>query len=192
MDPSPHLESILAEMRGPHPSGRRSARELGESLAHLVWESFSDALVDEELRALLARAGVPLDEGIPGDRVAEELLILEMWSHSRAVEVAFVDRAPEPMVREVLDHLHRAVFEDMVAHGTPAAQVPVFEQRVSARYASYRAAARRPGEPIGEAFLEHLRAGTAEPTLARQLEERTRSSAHPLRDFLAGVQLTEG
>jgi len=193
MDPYPHLDSVREELRGPFPSGHRSPEELGDTLARLVWEGFSDAMVDPDIRALLDRIGVDVDGADPGDRAAEELLILHMWAHSRAVELSFVGTAPSSRIRAVLDHLHRAIFEDMVSHGTPEAQIPVFEQRVSARYATYHAAARISDGRVGEVALEHLTRGQEAPDAgaARLLTERAITLAHPLRDFLEGVKLAD-
>jgi hypothetical protein len=193
MDPYPHLDTVREELRGPYPSGQRSPEELGDTLARLVWEGFSDAMVDPEIRDLLDRIGVQVDGTDLGDRAAEELLILHLWAHSRAVELSFVGTAPSSMIRAVLDHLHRAVFEDMVTHGTPQAQIPVFEQRVSARYATYHAAARISDTRVGEVALEHLLRGSAAPdaAAARLLTERAITLAHPLRDYLEGVKLSE-
>jgi len=186
------LDSIRAEMRNPYPSGRMSPEELGDSVARLVWECFSDQLVDPELLETLSRPGVELEGGMPDRRSAEELLIFLMWAHSRAVQLSFFRRVPSPLVRDILDHLHRAIFEDMVTHGTPKPQIPVFEQRVSARYAEYYAAAEMSDERVGEVALDHLIDGTAPKgdAGARLLTERAIEISHPLRDFLEGVEVT--
>lgn len=193
MDPYPHLNSVREELRGPYPSGHRSPEELGETLARLVWEGFSDAMVDPEIRGLLDRTGDLADSASMEDRAAEELLILHMWAHSRAVELSFVGTAPSSTIRAVLDHLHRAIFEDMVSHGTPEAQIPVFEQRVSARYATYHAAARVSNARVGEVAFEHLTRGNGAPDAAGAclLTERAITLTRPLRDFLEGVNLAE-
>ena len=193
MDPYPHLDSIREELRGPYPSGHRSPEELGDTLARLVWEGFSDAMADPEIRELLDRKGGHVDGGGIRDRAAEELLILHMWAHSRAVELSFVGTVPSSTIRIVLDHLHRALFEDMVSHGTPEAQIPVFEQRVSARYATYHAAARISNARVGEVALEHLSHGNGAPDAAdtRLLTERAITLIHPLLDFLEGLKLAD-
>ena len=79
----------------------------------------------------------------------------------------------------------------MVEHGTSQAQIPVFEQRVSARYADYNVAARRSDPKVGQTALDHLvDAGALDsPTMAQRLTERVVEIAHPLRDFLEGVEL---
>jgi hypothetical protein len=190
MDHLPDLDLVRREMEEPYPSGRMSPLELGDTLARLVWESFSDMLADPEHRDLLGGDGE--DEGsVPPERVSEELLILHLWAHTRAVELSFFRRVPEELVRESLDHLHRAVFEDMVQHGTPGAQIPVFEQRVSARYADYNGAARESDRRVGRAALEHLvSAGVPDsPVTAEVITDRIVEIAHPLRDYLEGVQL---
>ena len=190
MDHLPDLDLVRRELEEPYPSGRMSAQELGDTLARLVWESFSDMLADPEHRDLLGGEGE--DESVvPSERVSEELLILHLWAHTRAVELSFFRRVPEALVREGLDHLHRAVFEDMVEHGTPKAQIPVFEQRVSARYADYNGAARQSDRMVGRTALEHLAsAGVSDsPVTADVLTDRIVEIAHPLRDYLEGVQL---
>jgi hypothetical protein len=171
-----------------------SPSQLGDTLAQLVWESFSDFVADAEYRPLLLRLGIPLEDGLPPERIAEELLILHLWAHSRAVQLSLFRRVPEADARSTLDHLHGAVFEDMVKNGTPEAQLPVFEQRVSARYTEYYAAAEQSDQRVGEVALEHLvEAGAAEPGqgAARLLTERAIEIANPLRDFVSGVELVE-
>jgi hypothetical protein len=188
----PDLDQVRSEMQAPFPSGRMTPRELGDTLAQLVWESFSDFVADAEYRPLLVRLGIPLEDGIPPERIAEELLILHLWAHSRAVQLSLFRRVPESDARATLDHLHGAVFEDMVKNGTPEAQLPVFEQRVSARYTEYYAAAEQSDQRVGEVALEHLvEAGAAggSPAASRLLTERAIEVANPLRDFVSGVEL---
>jgi hypothetical protein len=189
MEQFPDLESIRAEMTGPHPSGQMTPQEVGETVARLVWESFSDFLVEPLLLRLFRRMGVPIEEGVPQERAAEELLILHIWIHSRAIELSFHRRVPPEAIRSALDHLHRAIFEDMVANGTPRPQIAVFEQRVGARYAEYRAAAEDSDSRVGEVAVEHL-GGSGETTaVARRLTDRAVEVANPLRDYLEGVEL---
>ena len=95
-----------------------------------------------------------------------------------------------PTVRHGLDALHRAVFEDMVAHGTPVSQLPIFEQRVSARYAEYHQAAAESDRKLGEAVSRHLTTDPKKRTV-NAITERAIAVAHPLRDFLEDVELIE-
>lgn len=185
------LDVIRDELQGPHPSGRLTPDELGPCMAHLVWESFSDFLTEPEFQTMLARLGIPMEKGLPNDRAAEEILIFHMWAHSRAVELAFAGRQPDEVIRTMLDRMHEAVFEDMVANGTPRPQVPVFEQRVSARYADYQAAARVSDARVGEVARDHLADGPVEAGtgVARRLTERAVEVSGPLRDYLAGVEI---
>ena len=78
----------------------------------------------------------------------------------------------------------------MVSHGTPESQLPIFEQRVSARYAEYHQASAESDERLGEAVCRHL---TGEPEDCRQMAmaitERAIAVANPLRDFLEEVEL---
>ncbi len=169
--------------------------ELGDSLARLVWESFSDFVTDGDADIALRELGVTLEDGVPEPHAVEEALIFLMWAHTRGVQLAFVGRAPDERVRRGLDALHRAVFEDMAQHGTPEAQLPLFEQRVGARYAEYHAAAETSDERLGEAVVTHLtdRAAGADrhPVLARAVADRAIAVTGPLRDFLEEVELVD-
>jgi hypothetical protein len=187
------LDSVRDEMKHPYPAGRMSPEELGDSVARLVWESFSDHMVEPGFQLALIRLGVPMEDGVPDRRPAEELLIFLMWAHSRAVQLSFVHRGSASPVRETLDHLHRAIFEDMVTHGTPKAQIPVFEQRVSARYSEYYTAAEISDDRVGKVALDHLLDGarSSEDSAARLLTELAIEVANPLMDFLEGVELTD-
>lgn len=191
MDVFPNADLVRKELEAPFPSGKMSIQELGDTLAQLVWESFSDFIADPEYRADLSGSGIRFEDGVPEKRVAEELLILHMWAHTRAVELAFFRTLSDERIRAGLDHLHRAVFEDMVEHGTPQAQIPVFEQRVSARYADYNGAARRSDPKVGQTALGHLvdEGAPDSPSTAQRLTDRVIEIAHPLRDFLEGVEL---
>ncbi len=170
-----------------------SPAQLGDTVARLVWEGFSDFLVSPALAQILERRGVALSDGIPPRREAEEILIFHLWAHTQAIQLAFVRRIPEHLHRSVLDSLHHAVFEDMVANGTPRAQLPVFEQRVSARYSEYRGAADTSDERVGFAVLAHLGTGAGEGSEvdAGLLTERAMELAHPLKDYLGDVELSE-
>ena len=166
--------------------------ELGDSLARLVWESFSDFVAENEpdftLTDLLAASG----DGVTQGHAAEEALVFFMWAHTRGTQLAFIGRASDDLVRRGLDIMHRAVFDDMKFHGTPASQLPIFEQRVSARYSEYAAAAELSDARLGRAVLRHL-TGREEPpeSAIRVIVERAIAVANPLRDFLEDVELTE-
>lgn len=149
-----------------------STSELGETLARLVWEHFSDFVSEDE------------------DALAEEALIFFLWAHTHGAELAFAGRTDHELLTEALDHMHRAVFEDMVGHGTPKERVPMFEQRAAARYATYRSAAERSVVALGRAVARHLvgiEAGSEDTV--RSLAERAIAVADPLRDFLEDVEL---
>jgi hypothetical protein len=185
------LESIRAEMSGPAPSGRKTPLELADILARFIWESFSDFLADPETHALLARLGIEVEDSVPPERSAEELLIFHMWAHSRAVQLSFYRHESPALVKEVLDQLHRAIFEDMIANGTPPSQIPVFELRVSARYAEFYAAAEVSDKKVGEVALEQLTdlSTRKHRRAAAVLTERAIEVSNPLRDFLEGLEL---
>lgn len=176
-----------------HPPTSMTPDELGDSLARLVWESFSDFMAREDVETPMPVAH-PLgqDEEALDAHSAEEALIFFMWAHTRGAQQAFLGRAPDPRIREGLDALHRAVFEDMAEHGTPEAQLPIFEQRVSARYTEYHQAAASSDAQLGEAVCHHL-AGTPDhcQEMADAITERARAVASPLRDFLEDVELVD-
>ena len=113
---------------------------LADDLAVLVWESFTDFISEWEGASTLAEPGLIEDEGQPNQRAVEEALIFLMWAHTRGTQQAFVGRAPADLLKRALDGLHDAVLEDMVDNGTPRAQLPHFEKRVSMRYAQYHTA----------------------------------------------------
>jgi hypothetical protein len=163
--------------------------ELGDSLARLVWESFSDFLAQEDVETPLPEVDNLYDDEGATRRTAEEALIFFLWAHTRGAQLAFVGRAPDALIRQGLDALHRAVFEDMVEHGTPSGQLPLFEQRVSARYAEYHQAAAESDERLGEAVSRHLVGDATRAALVDAIRERAIAVANPLRDFLEDVEL---
>lgn len=152
--------------------------EVGDNLARLVWESFSDFVGDC---------------GLSDGHASEEALILLLWAHTRAVQLAFFGRRREDLVREGLDVLHRAVFEDMVENGTPRSHLPIFEQRVGARYAELSQAAEISDRALADTVVRHL-TGRREPddALSRVVSERIIAVTEPLRDFLSDVELVDG
>jgi len=167
--------------------------ELGDNLARLVWESFSDFLAQEEVETQTPLPGMDTlyDDERTANRTAEEALIFFMWAHTRGAQQAFMGRTPDERIRQGLDALHRAIFEDMVENGTPSGQLPMFEQRVSARYAEYHQAAAESDDRLGQAVSRHL-VGTADrPGLVDAIRERAVAVANPLRDFLEDVELVE-
>lgn len=163
-------------------------QDLGDSVARLVWESFSDFVAEGGARTLLGEPGQEPEDGMPDANAAEEILIFFMWAHTRGIQQSFVGRAPEDRLRATLDAMHRAIFEDMAAHGTPGSQLPIFEQRVGARYAEYYAASAVSDERVGEAALQHI-AGSSDPGLGWNLTEQAIVAARPLKDFLDDVEL---
>jgi hypothetical protein len=178
----------LDELRAPQ---RMTTEELGDSLARLVWESFSDFLSRDDVETPLPRLAAWKDDD-PDTQSAEEALIFFMWAHTRGTQQAFLGRVPDQVIRKGLDALHRAVFEDMVSHGTPNAQLPIFEQRVSARYAEYHQAASESDSRLGEAVSRHLSGDPKEcREMAFAITERAIAVANPLRDFLEEVELVD-
>jgi hypothetical protein len=171
------LSSVTDELREFRAPQTMTTEELGDSLARLVWESFTDYLAHEDVETPLPDSATP-DESDAADPHAEEALIFFMWAHTRGAQLAF--------------HGRRAVFEDMVAHGTPHAQLPIFEQRVGARYSEYNLAASESDGRLGEAVSRHL---TGDPKECREIAtaitERAIAVANPLRDFLEEVELVD-
>jgi hypothetical protein len=165
--------------------------ELGDSLARLVWESFSDFLAQEDVETPLPDVDTLNDDDGTAHRTAEEALIFFMWAHTRGAQLAFLGRAPDERIREGLDALHSAVFEDMVKNGTPESQLPIFEQRVSARYAEYHQASAESDDKLGEAVTRRLLGGVVRPSTCEAIRERAIAVANPLRDFLEDVELVD-
>jgi hypothetical protein len=168
---------------------RMSAAELGDNLAQFVWESFTD-FVERQAKALPE----PADEGgaavlaIPALE-PEEALIFFMWLHTRACQQA-CGQEPDK-VREVLDAMHQALYEDLEARAIPRLQLPLFEHRVGTRYMEYyEAAANLTEEKVVEVAARRLLG--AEPvdhaTILALAEAATMTSG-PLRDFLQDVDL---
>lgn len=170
---------------------RMSAAELGDNLAQLVWESFSDFL---ERRGI---TGDEPDEEEGGTAVLtaptvepEEVLIFFMWLHTRACQQACSDHAD--CVREVLDSMHRALYEDLEARAFSRVQLPLFEQRVSARYTEYYdAASDSSSEKVVEVAARNvLIDGMARPAIVLELAEAATVTSGPLRDFIEDVEFT--
>ncbi|MGB1778029.1 MAG: hypothetical protein ACPHQP_00610, partial [Longimicrobiales bacterium] len=103
----------------------------------------------------------------------------------------FLGRTPDERIRAGLDALHSAVFDDMVENGTPKSQLPLFEQRVSARYAEYHQAAAQSDNKLGEAVSRHILGGIVRDTTSAAIQERAVAVANPLKDFLEDVELIE-
>ncbi|MEM7414022.1 MAG: hypothetical protein AAF389_00915 [Gemmatimonadota bacterium] len=182
------LTDDLREFRAPQ---TMTPGELGDSLARLVWESFSDFLSKEDVETPLEGIDTLYDDDAPSPRTAEEALIFFMWAHTRGAQLAFLGRAPDERIRQGLDALHSAVFEDMVDNGTPQSQLPLFEQRVSARYAEYHQASAESDAKLGQAASRHLLKGETPDSIMAALSERAVAVANPLRDFLEEVELVE-
>lgn len=170
-------------------------------MAHMVWETFSDALSDPAILKLLALAGLTMDNGLPPERTADELLILHLWAHTRSVQIGLGDRLDPLDVRYILDAFHGAIFDDLKALGSSAGELSIFEQRTAARYQDYYAAAEVSDLALGSAAAAHLRAqggvefDTDPPAphrdlVARFLARRARELAQPFVDFLTDVHLT--
>jgi hypothetical protein len=188
-DVSSTVTDELREFRAPQ---TMTTDELGDNLARLIWESFTDFLAREDVETPLPRDATASADGDAADPQAEEALIFFMWAHTRGAQLAFLGRTPEQTVLKGLDARHRAVFEDMVAHGTPHAQLPVFEHRVAARYAEYNQAAAESDERLGEAVSRHLTGAPRETVdIANAITERAIAVANPLRDFLEEVELVD-
>jgi len=165
---------------------------LGDHLAHLVWESFSDFMAAGDAEIPVEDLGVVSDDGLPPQHTVEEALIFLMWAHTRGAQLAFVGRAPDHLLKAALDALHSAIFEDLADNGTPTSQLPLFEQRVSARYAEYNQAAERSDTDLGHVVASHLTGSSPDGAhLPSGLAERARAAANPLRDFLEEVELVE-
>jgi hypothetical protein len=181
--------TILDDTREFRPPQTMTPAELADSLARLVWESFSDFLSKEDTEAPLPDVDTLYDDEAASNRTAEEALIFFMWAHTRGAQLAFMGRCPDELIRQGLNAMHQAVFEDMVQNGTPSAQLPKFEQRVSMRYAEYHQAASESDERVAQAVARHLVGTAKRPALVAAIRERAVAVANPLRDFLEDVEL---
>ena len=168
---------------------RMSAAELGDNLAQLVWESFTD---------FIERRGLPADEnGDEGGTAVlalptvepEDALIFFMWLHTHACQQARADQ-PED-VKRVLDAMHKALYEDLEKGAVPRVQLPLFEQRVSARYTEYYEAAGSESEErvVEVAARNVLVNGMKRPAITLDLAEAATVTAGPLRDFLRDIEI---
>lgn len=168
-----------------------SAAELGDSLAQLVWESFTD---------FIERRGLPAEDSADEGGAAvlampmvepEEALIFFMWLHTHACQQACGDQ-PE-LVKKVLDLMHEGLYEDLEARAIPRVQLPLFEQRVSARYTEYyEAATTATEEKVVEVAARHVLINTMRrPAITLDLAEAATVTSGPLRDFLSEVRIDE-
>jgi hypothetical protein len=171
---------------------RMSAGELGDSLAQLVWESFTDFIERRAMR----NEGDGADSGtavlaLPAVE-PEEALIFFMWLHTRACQQA-VGRDPE-QARAILDAMHKGIYEDLEARLIPRVQLPLFEQRVSVRYTEYyEAAANVTDEVVVEVAARRVLINApARPAIALDLAEAAAVTSGPLRDYLQEVELDGG
>lgn len=166
--------------------------ELGDTLARLVWENFSDFLAEGDAEVPIEQLGIPTEDGLPPAHAAEEALIFLMWAHTRGTQLAFVGRAPDQLLRDGLDSMHRAIFEDMAGNGTPSSQLPLFEQRVGARYAEYHQASAISDQILGQAVVRHLtNEDQPDDIMGDAVRDRAIAVTNPLRDFLEEVDLVE-
>lgn len=171
---------------------RISTSELGDNLAQLVWESFTDFI---ERRAVATEENDGPDGGTAVLALPtvepEEALIFFMWLHTRACQQA-CGHSPE-RVRPVLDAMHKGLYEDLEARAISRVQLPLFEQRVSARYTEYyEAAANLTDEKVVEVAARHVLINShARPSVMMELAEAATVTSGPLRDFLQDVELAE-
>jgi hypothetical protein len=170
---------------------RMSAAELGDNLAQLVWESFTD---------FIERRGLPPEQPEEDGATAvlaiptvepEEALIFFMWLHTRSVQQACGHQVEK--VKQVLDAMHQAIYEDLEARAIPRVQLPLFEQRVSARYTEYYdAAARDTEERVVEVAARHVLVnGMKRPAITLDLAESATVTSGPLRDFLEELEIDD-
>lgn len=183
--------TLTDDLREFHAPQTMTPGELGDSLARLVWESFSDFLANDDVDSSLEGVDKLYDDDAASSRTAEEALIFFMWAHTRGAQLAFLGRAPDERIRQGLDALHSAVFEDMVENGTPKSQLPFFEKRVVARYAEYHQASSESDAKLGQVVSRRLLGDSARESVQEALSERAVAVANPLRDFLEEVELVD-
>ena len=167
--------------------------ELGDHLARLVWESFSDFMTEPSKANLLDRLGLLDESGVPVERADDEALIFLLWAHTRGIQQAYRARGRSDLARAALDTLHSAVFEDLVANGMNESEMPLFEQRVSARYATYGQAAEVSDQAVGASVVASLTGDVkAGSEGAEELAAWAIAVTRPLSDFYTEVDLVEG
>jgi hypothetical protein len=152
------IDNAVREFRAPR---TMTPEELGDSLARLVWESFSDFVAESEpeltLTDLLAASG----DGVPEDHAAEEALVFFLWAHTRGTQLAFIGRASDDLVRRGLDIMHKAVFDDMVV----SSRTPAWAGRSSGTSPDARKCRSPPSEPWWSApSRSPTRSGTSSKT----------------------------
>lgn len=160
-----------------------SAEEVGDHLALLAWHSFLDFLVNSVTRSTPACQA----EGL----MTEEVLILFLWVHTRVCQNAFCGRADTQLQRSVLNRMHRVIFESLEARGMDHAELPLFEQRVGARYSEYNAVADRDASQFAAVAACRCNGGDeVQPSLRQYLAEAASAAAGPLGDYLSDIELT--
>ena len=159
-------------------------QDLGDTLARLVWESFSDFIADGDAEVLLgdlgphARGRHPRRGSSRGDSD-----LPHVGPHSGTPAWPSSAGRTESWSGKGLDAFHSAIFQDMVDNGTPQAQVP-----------SFRADGSVPGTPstiplpersdveLGKAVARHLAGSRQSPdSLATALTEKAIAVANPSR-----------
>lgn len=169
----------------PGPGASMTCGELGEHLAHLAWETFTDFLLSDESTLLWTELGVSPGDGMPEDRAGGELLIFFLWAHTRAVQQAYLMEPGEQKMRRILNAFHEAIFADMEEEGMADFRLPIFEQRVSARYFEYHHAAEESEKGLGRTAASHVGSnGTPTTAAANLLVLKAKEITGPLRDFL--------
>jgi len=94
--------------------------ELGDSLARLVWESFSDFVAKEDVETPVPDVDTRYDDDGTVRRTAEEALIFFMWAHAAESD----DKLGESVTRHLLGGIVRksmtaAIRERAVAVANP-------------------------------------------------------------------------
>ena len=162
-------------------------RELADRLSQLIWEHASDFLEGDT-------PGGDLGADVLADRPVnvDEVLIFFLWVHTHVVQQAYAGRYSAPVVKRLLDAMHRQVFADLEDHGIPASRLPLFEQVISSRYADYYGAAKSESQRIGElaaTLVDDRKDTEGRETLAAALAQASVEVAGPLRDFLLDIRL---
>ncbi len=168
--------------------------ELGDSLARLVWESFSDFLAHEDVETPLPESPpFRTRTATPTGQAAEEALIFFMWAHTRGAQLAFLGADPRPAASAgawtPCTGPSSRTWSSTARPG-PAPDLRAAGQRALRRVPSGgRRVRRAPGRggvpPPGR---------RPPPTGARwpsAITERAIAVANPLKDFLEEVELVD-
>ncbi len=93
------LGTFIDDVQGFHSPQTMTPTELGDGLAQLIWESFSDFFTKEDAEPSLPDINIFSEDENRSSRTIEEALIFFMWTYIRGVQMAFLGRVPDERIR---------------------------------------------------------------------------------------------